>query len=47
MSTALDKLYREQRIVREIEYGLLPAEFLVLFFPRLVQEPSECCREKL
>lgn len=46
MNMNTDELYREQWIIREIKYGLLLAEFLVLFFPRLVQEPSECCREK-
>lgn len=46
VSTALDELYREQWIFQEIKHGLLPAEFLALFFPRLVQEPGECCREK-
>lgn len=35
----------EQWIVHEIKYGPL-TEFLVLFFLRLVQGPSECCREK-
>lgn len=44
--TTVSELYREQRIVPEIKEGLLPAEFLVLFFPRLMQEPSERCREK-
>lgn len=46
MSTPLGELYREQWIVQETKYGLLPAEFLVVFFPRLVQESSERCREK-
>lgn len=37
---------RKQWIVHKIKYGLLLAEFLVLFFLRLVQGPSECCKEK-
>lgn len=37
---------RKQCIVHEIKHGLLLAEFLVLFFLRLVQGPNECCREK-
>lgn len=37
---------RKEGIVLEIKYGLLLAEFLVLFLLRLVQGPSECCREK-
>lgn len=45
-STAWDGLDREQWIVQTSEH-LLPAKFLVLVFPSLVQEPSECYREQL
>lgn len=45
-SSLLDELYRVLSVVQGIKYCLLPAKFLVLFFPRLVQEPSERCREK-
>lgn len=46
MNAALFPMNRKQQIVPKIKYGLLLAEFLVLFFLRLVQGPSECCREK-
>lgn len=42
----LGELCRVLSVVQGIKYRLLPAKFLVLFFPRLVQEPSACCREK-
>lgn len=45
-TTALDGLYREQWLIQEMQYGLFLAEFLLLLFPRLVQEPSECRRER-
>lgn len=42
----LGELCRVLSVVQGIKYRLLPAKFLVLFFPRLVQEPSARCREK-